>query len=313
MTPSRSTSLLAALAGAAIAASLLVLPGLTQPDSPGSRPPPGGPGHRDMDRPDAHPDGTPEGRPEGRPGDRAPPTADQLRARLQRRLEDTRLIQQRLEAAIASLDSGTAPEVVMRTLFEPRDGDARREPRDFDQPGRGFGGPDPRAPLTTQEREQLLAYIGEHMPRVAAWLTELERDDPRLLEAVRTRLAPQLREIQRLRERDPVGAQARTEELIATMGVMRATRLHRAAARAGADSPAAIQTRAALRDALATQFDARLAASRHELTALAERIKSLEADIASQTDGRDAHVDSALDRITQDALRPPPPEPPPGG
>lgn len=311
----RRSTMLAALSGAAIAASLLLLPGLAQPDTPSSRPlqPPANPDHREPGQGEGQPDHRPGDRPGDRFGDRTPQTPEQFRARLERRLEDTRFIEQRLEAAIASLDAGTSPDDVMRTLFQPREGDRPGEPRDFDQPWRG--GPDQRAPLTPEERDQLNAFIAQHMPRVAVWMAELERDDPRMLDAIRNRMAPQLRELQRMHERDPEGAQVRTDEVVATLGVMRAVRLYRAsvnaaAANASTDNPAIAQTRSDLRDALAAQFDARLAASRHEVEALGKRIKSLEADIASQTDNRDAHIDAALDRITSDAQRPATPPPP---
>lgn len=304
---------LAAFAGGALGAVLLILPGLAQPDHPGDGAPPPGlmPG-----RPSGGPVG-PGPRGPGRDGDRPPEvdrqplTRDELRARLQRRLDDARLIEKRLEEGIASLDAGTAPEEVMRALFEPG------LPREFDQPWHGR--PEVRGPMTPEERESLMALVRARMPRVAEWITQLESEEPRLLEAVRSRLAPQLREIDRLAERDPQGAKVRTDELIATIGVMRGTRLYRIAVnRAGADSPEATLAQQSLREALAAQFDAHLATSQHEIGALGDRIQALRTDIEAQTQGREQFIDAAMQRIARDALRPPPElgeerAPPPGG
>lgn len=265
-------------AGALVGLGLLVLPGMAQPERgvPGGRPPPG----------------------EARAGsERGDMSAADLRARLVRRVEDARLIEQRLQAGIDRLDAGDDPQEVMRGLFEPggmRGGE-----------GPGWRGGDARGPMNPEERERLMSMIRERMPRVAEWIAELEREEPRLLEAVRARLAPQLREVERLWERDPEGARVRTEELVATFGVMRATRVYRGAVvRDGADGASTQRARASLREALVTQFESRLAARRHEVGALGQRIEELSADIDAQTAGRAQFIEAALEQITQAALRP---------
>ena len=288
---SGSTSLVArcVLAGAVAGLGLLVLPGLAQPE--GGRPDRRGPGMRE---------GGPGEPPPGEMG--GPMSASDLRARLARRLDDARVIERRLEEAIASLDGGATPEAVMRDMMAPG------LPRPMD----GWRGGEPRGPLTAEERDRLMARVSERMPRVAMWLKEVEGQEPQLVEAVSNRLAPQLREIERLRERDPEGARVRTEELVATIGVMRATRLYRVAVmRAGAQAPASAEALEGVRSALIEQFEARLAARQHEVAALDARIQTLRADIDAELTGRDGLIDEALSRITQDATRPPRGEPAP--
>lgn len=288
---------MAAIVGGIVGMGILILPGLAQPNRAQPGDPPSASQHAQPDRPDGRPGrGGPRGA-DGETGAGQPAmTAADLRARLQRRLDDVRLIGQRLEQGIAKLDAGAAPDEVMRDLFAPG------LPRGWEGGGgwRGGGG-EHRGPLTDEERERVMALIQERMPRVAAWIEEERTRDPSLIEAVATRLAPQIREIERLRERDPEGARVRTEELIATIGVMRATRLYRAALAGGADTPQAIDARTVLRDALVAQFEARLAARQHEVAALSRRLDSLREDIDAETTGREQLIDAAIERISQAA------------
>jgi hypothetical protein len=263
-----------------VALAALALPGLAQPEraQPGATRPERGSGVA--------------------PGpDQPPMAAADLRARLQRRLDDARLIEQRLEHGIASLDAGVAPEQVMRELF------ASGLPRGWN--GGGWRGGDrggDRGPLTEAERERLMGVLRERMPRVAQWVEEERGREPALFEAVANRLAPQVREIERLRERDPDRARLRTDELAATIAVMRATRLYRAAGGSGGPGAAGREeAMATLRAALETQFDARLALRQHDVGSLSRRLESLRQDIDAETAGRGAWIDAAVERITQAA------------
>jgi hypothetical protein len=272
---------LAGVVGGTVALAMLALPGLAQPQR-------GQPGAGRPERTDPAAVGQPM-------------SAADLRARLQRRLEDARLIEQRLQQGIDSLDAGTPPEQVMRELLAP----GLRRGRDA-APWRG--GAD-RGPLTDQEFDRLLVVLRERMPRVAMWLEEERGRDPRLLEAVATRLAPQVREIERLRERDPEWARVRTEELTATIAVMRATRMYRSAT--GPDASGRSEALDTLRAALESQFDARLAARQHEVASLSRRLEALRQDIEAETAGRAQLIDAALERITQAADQDPAPQPAP--
>lgn len=234
-----------------------------------------------------------------------------LRERLTRRLADARLIESRLEEAIAALDAGKQPAEVMADLFAPG---MPRIDRMGDGGPRG-GGPEGRPPLTEPEQARLMNVLRDRMPRVAAWASELERQDPRVLDMVRNRLLPRLREIEEERGRDPAGADARLAEFEASIGVMRATREYRQAVLRGGDGAALDEAKAGLRGALVDQFDARLGVAQHEIEMLGRRIESLRADVASQREGRAVLIDAAVDRITQDAMGqgvgdgvPPPPE-----
>lgn len=282
--------------GLALGAAALALPGLTrapaQPETPrrADRPPPeGGPGF-------------------GRALSDAALSPENLRERLSRRLADARLIETRLEEAIAALDAGTQPPEVIAALLAPG------LPR-LDRPGDSWrSGPEGRQPLSDAERDRLMAALRQRMPHVAAWADQLESQDPRLLDMIRNRLLPRFREIEETRQRDPAGADARLAEFDASIGVMRATRDYRRAAQNA--PPEARAARDVLRASLSTQFDARLSVTRHEIEALGRRIESLRADLAAQEAGRDTLIDAALTRIIEDADRPEPAPgdaPPPGG
>lgn len=289
----RGSWLIAAATGGMVAVGMMVLSGLAQPGRGEGEP--GRPGRGRVEQP------------AGPGADRGPMNAADVRARMQRRLDEVRVAERRLEETIERLDAGEDPERVVREMYVP--GLAR--PPEGAVPG--GPGPEPRGPLDPQEREAMMARLREVMPRVAEWVVELERDDPRVMEAVHGRLLAQVREIDRIRERDPQGARIRTAEIVATMNVMRTTRAYRMAARqSGADSRVAAHAAEGLRSALAEQFDAKLAANRHEIESLGQRLDALRADVAAQVEGRDRLIDDAWNRILTDASSGPGRGRPPG-
>ncbi|MCA9288582.1 MAG: hypothetical protein KDA05_08355 [Phycisphaerales bacterium] len=295
--------MLAMAAGMGLATGVFLLAGMgsAQAGRAGERQPDrqadrmgGQPGGR-PDRPPQRPDGG-AGRPGGPMGDeRAPMSPEDLRARLERRLGDVRLLEARLTEAIGSLDEGADPQQVIDAMFAPGAPPADRNL---------WSRPSARGPMDEAERARAMSSLRERLPRVAVWIEELEREDPRLLEMLRTRLLPQWAAIEDMRARDPERAGIMSQEFMSTLMVMRGTRVYRMnVQRFGADSAQAGEARDALRASLQAQFDARLEGAEHEIGHLRERLRTLEADVEAQRADRQTLIDQAIRRIEQEAPR----------
>lgn len=261
-----------------------------------------------------------------------------VRERLQRRLEDIRRFESRLEGLLARLDAGESPADVLRDLAPldgMREGGRRgpREPRSPERPearpgdrggdfppvpgrpeGRGErdgprerqGPPDQLAsipddrPLTPEERERVMAFLRETMPSMAERFLSLTASDPEAADRMLSRMLPRLREASRLREEDPELFTLKGDELRTGVEVIGAARALRASqnAPAGTERDAAIASaRAALREAVTRQIDARLRVQEHELAVLMRRVESLQADLLRRQAGRDAAIAETLERV----------------
>ncbi|MCA9298215.1 MAG: hypothetical protein KDA28_04065, partial [Phycisphaerales bacterium] len=174
----------------------------------------------------------PEVRPDRRPG--APQIADdkdQVKERLQRRLDESKRTVATLEEALGRLDQGASPEEIARlTDF------GRRRP-DFDGGPDRDGGPEgDRLPPETPplSPEEIEAFMATHLTDLHA---RMENAPDKQREFVHRRIAPRVQEIIGLQDSDPVLADLRTDELRTSFDLFGAARaLHEARRDHGPDS-----------------------------------------------------------------------------
>ena len=309
-TPSRlGVTLVVALVVAMMAGSACAL-------QPGQ----GGPPPRDGERGPGGPDGPRgpgqmEGGPRDAPGMFEPGA---LRARLERRLEDLKKEQSRLQEALDRLAKGEKPKDVGREMVggrregrpegrgegRPDGGPDGRTDRRGDGPRdiRGEGGPGEGSP---EDREHLLALLREAMPGLAAKAEANMKDHPDAVRRMMARWEPRLREIAQLRRHDPELFALRVAELREGWSVIEATRAARELVKSQHDADADIastrkKAKEALREALARKFDARLAMQSHEVKALSKRLDELKARLDEQKGARESRIKDASERIMSD-------------
>lgn len=273
--------------------------------------------------------------PEGEAGPRGDREA--IVTRLERRLSDLEREKERLARALERLRQGESPAEVRRDLA-PEGGELPRgrmgeRPRDRrgrgegpegraggERPGAERGGPDgppvERGPMergmeggpqSPEERERLMATMREHMPGLAA-LVERVPEEGR--ERMLRRIAPRVREAMALKERDPKLFELKAAELRGGIAVMAAARSARELSRRERDGEAEIApkrdaAKAALREAMAAQFDTRAELQRHEVELLAARLEALKERVSKQAAERDAKIDEMVRRVLEGGEPPP--------
>lgn len=267
-----------------------------QPDGP---PPPRPGGERNVEDRDGAPPERPGGRGTRRDGmpDMVDIDPQEMRARLERRLDDARMFVGRLESAIAVLDDDGGIDAAMAALRggDPVLDDARRrELVDRLREGRGERGP--RRPVEADERERLRELIAQELPELDAHLRGLPEADAGVRDRVLGMLAPRLREVLETRRTDPTLASLKLDEIRTGLAVIHVGRQVREAQRDGsldASSDLREQATAAIRE----QGAARLAVKAHELEQLRGRISQLEQELAAERDGLDMWTDALVERM----------------
>lgn len=248
----------------------------------------------------------------------APLDRDAVKARLTRRLDDTRSMLARLEAAVERLDAGAPLSEIMAEMAMdappfgrpegqgpgprrpgPRMGESDHEPR---QPG-----PQDPAARATRVRE----FVKRHLPLIAA---EFDRGGEPAGERLIAWLAPQIAELDSARQRDDELFQARLDEIRGAVEVGRDLReLRHAAARPGATPESLREHLDAIRKSLGVQFDAKLRAQRREIELLLGRVERLKAEADRLESEREKQLDERLaeletmTRRRRDEPRPPAP------
>ncbi len=151
------------------------------------------------------------------------------------------------------------------------------------------------------DRDRTIAFLREHMPRLARRMDELQERDAAMTDRFLARMAPRLREIESVRRRDPVLFGLRVAEFQTTPDVVDAMRLYRealAGKTAAGEAPITVEAaEARLRDALRQQFEARLAVQRHELETLQSEVARLEKDMAEKQSRQSSYIDEAIERM----------------
>lgn len=244
-------------------------------------------------------------RAEARP---APPDRDEIKARLVRRLEETKRLEARLQQAIDRLDAGAAPDEVRNLADAPpgdRGGRLQRpgmrfggRPDEGQGPGRRDGGPDER-PFT---REQAADFARNHLPRLWERFEQARARSPQEFDQAVDRVMPMLHDL--ASERDPGLREARIAEFDHGMKVFGAARRLGEMIRGGGSDADLAAARAELRTLIGEQFDLRLALHRAEIATLEERLARLRADAEEQSAKREQMIEDGVRRIEERARRP---------
>ncbi len=212
-----------------------------------------------------------------------------LRERLERRLAELQREEQRLRELIRRVDAGESPNEVMAEWGGPQGGG------DVD-PRRGFGPDGPRRELTPEELDRAEAFVVELVPELAGRMAQVRETDPQGYERWRMMFAPRALDVMESLERDPARGELEREEFRAGTVMLMRLRDLRVAFDAGANSPAFASAKASLREALAAQFDAKLALREHELIGMSDRVDAVRAELDETRAGRDAHLDRVVDQ-----------------
>lgn len=245
----------------------------------------------------------PEPRPpsEGRGGRKVEQPVDRatLRARLERKLAETKESATALEAGIRQLDEGADPGEISRTLDRRGGRNDWGRPDGGRGPGRGEGmggGGGDNSPITEDEKKALLALLKEAMPTMADRYEKMRQSDPEGADRMVGRILPRLREVASLRAKDPELFELKIGEMRATSDVFAAVQALRDH-KGGEDGKAAL--RASLREAVSRQFDSRQAAQRREITDLEKRIADLKAETARKESEREQAIEAFTKKLEE--------------
>ena len=185
---------------------------------------------------------------------------------------------------------------------EDRMGEGRgaegRSPEARGADGRGPEGREGRESdrvLTDAERESMMTFAREKLPRMAQRIEQLRQSDPELADRIMLRLAPRVREV--LATRDTELAALRLEDLQTGAEVLDQVRLLREAMKAQ-DAAATESAKSELKAALEAQFDAKIKLQQHEVTLLNKRVDALRADIEKRQAAKGEFVDKLLERMS---------------
>lgn len=235
---------------------------------------------------------------------------DAMSARMQRRIEEMERELARMKDLKQRLEKGEAPppevdrlrpENAKKGEFTPRERmrEAMERRRGED---RGPGGP----PQGGKEGgwgdrfdyETLRPKMLENAPGVVEVMDRLRERNRPVADRVWQRMMPHLKEASALRERDPVGYGLKAEEVRTGLLVILAIGDVREAKEKN-DDAVVTQKRAALRDAVAKQIDARIATQRHEVEALDQRLANLRKGLDSQVQDREKTIDERTKRMEE--------------
>jgi hypothetical protein len=269
----------------------------------------------------------PEPREEREPSAVRPRDPEAAKDLLRRRMEEIRGRLDMLEGALDRIEKGEPVADVMRdaepALRGPGRGEGPRRGPDGGPDGRPDGGPDDLGPpdrprsrnVTPEDRDRAMTFIREHMPELARRLDRLREISPEAADRAVMRLGPRLREAQAMRAKDPERFDLRVREIEGGFIVMDSAREYRQLKIAAEQDPTKQSevepARDKLREALANQFDLRLANQRMEVEAIKKRLKALEDDLATKEKDRESMIDSMLEKIGE-SEDPRDMDPPPG-
>jgi len=258
---------------------------------------------------DAPPPPPPPPEPSASDGAEQSRDTERLRERLAERLERVRLMEARLEQALAAIDAGEPVQDDGRRTagdrrrpgLDPDAVDARR--RAWRQGGPAPTRPDRSEPMTEERRERILSELDLIAPRVAASFRRLAEGRPERADAALYRMERRLDELRRARRLDPESAELKAEEFRVSLRIAQMTYRYREALSVfGPDARETQEARAELRDELAVGLEVKLRGQRHELEQLERRVADLKKRVADQRADPDRLIDQRLEQIT-DSVR----------
>jgi hypothetical protein len=221
-----------------------------------------------------------------------------LKARLQRRLEDYRSMEERLERALKMLDEGQPTDRVREEAFPVRRGgpEGREGPRPDSRPElrleRPDGPPHGDQPI---DREAMLRFLDRHNTELAQRLRSAVQDNPEMVDRTLRRFEPHFREV--MAERDDQMRELRIENLRIGWDLMSASREFGQSLRADPASEQTLQARQRVRAVLGRHFEVQVKLHEREIHLLESRIARLRAEIQEQSSDPEAYIQNKLTQI----------------
>lgn len=266
----------------ALVSTLLIgAPALAQPGSP---PPP-----------------RPEDEPLAGPRTNDEPSREEMERVLADRLAQLDRERATLEQAMTDLKAG-------RDVDLPGSDRAQRSRERFrDRETGPGGGPDgePREPLTEAQREQVMAFLKEHDPRLYERFSEMIDRRPELAERLMQRFGRRALDMAQLKEDDPERFELRVRAMRAE-GEIREV-ITEAVRNNALDAP---ETRRTLAQLVAARLDDQQAEHADEIERLSARIGELREQMRLEVENRSQKIDEMVGRIIDKAkeFRDNPPE-----
>lgn len=214
---------------------------------------------------------------------------DELRLRLERRLEFVREQERRMEQALRVLDRGGSVSEAVRVS---REGAADPE----------SGRPEIRDRILDGDRERFMALLKEHVPGLHERLTTLRAERPEAADEMLARMGGLLLDAVREKMEDDELGTARLNELRASWQVLDVVHRIRGAMDREGDG-AARRMRPELETAIAAQLKAKTELANLELSRLRDRVAELESRTLRTVSADEAAISALADRITERAVR----------
>lgn len=236
---------------------------------------------------------------------------DAMRARAQRRIEELERELARMKDMLARFDRGGEPapgehlrsENARKGEMTPRERMREAlERRRGDERGRGAGGALKGSRDgglgDALDYESVRPRMLENAPMVVEMMDRLRERNREMADRVWQRMIPRMKEAVTLRERDPEGFRLKADEVSAGLGVILAMSEVREAL-GGQDEGVLAAKRAALREAVARQVDARIATQRHEVEALGQRLADLRKSLDAQVQDREKSIEERAKKMEE--------------
>jgi len=241
-----------------------------------------------------------------------------FRARLERRLADSKALQERIQTALKRMDEG-APTEEVRGMVDPSDRGIRQtnpdRPFRMDGPPRAEGqargdgprgprGPEggpgrPPGPAPKMDSQAVLEFLDEHNPDAAKRMREALQENPAMAERLLGRLEPHIREA--LAEPDPQTRDLRIAQLRNGWEIMGATRTLTDAIRQETPQPKLDEIQGELRGLLAQYFDIQVKLREREIAGLEARLGQLRTEMATQLSRKGDFIGERLTQIVKAA------------
>jgi len=250
-----------------------------------------------------------------------PVERDDLKARLERRLNESKRAQERLEAAINKLDAGADATEILRELDLPGARSGRGDgPRRGEEPPhgegqgdrppreRGPGRPDdlwagfqPGRPMSDEMRAGVTDFLREHLPELAVRIDALREIDPEGADRLIARIAPRMRDASRVRQSNPKLFELRLKELQLGITVLEAVKSLRTAQALPANAPERTgqieRATNLLRERLTEQSAVRNSLLELEIESLAARLDEMRKDLERKRAGGAESVEAITQKI----------------
>ena len=235
------------------------------------------------------------------PRDAAPESPQQLRERINRRLELIRGEEARLERALQQLEAGEPADRVYASLRDDRPrGDRPDGPPRGGDPKGGPDGPPPEQ-FSPEMAPRVMRFLEENNPELFRRLTEARDRNPEKFDDILRERWPRIREMIR---KDGPRPDDHADHASAMRAMDREVRdLAKAAAKAEGDDKAA--RTAELRAAIDRQFELHAENARAEIALLQERIDGLIKRLDHATANRAAMIDERIADLMQPRLEAP--------